>query len=155
LQFVQKDLIIILDSCSPKVYNIAYQTKIEFEKRAIVNKYITLSVVLVLIFALSACGETNGESSAVDGVLTIEQIKDNPYSFLGDVIITGIVDYGGTHNFILRDEARTFELPIDYRGNQALPQAGDEITIEGSLVDNCCGEGILLRAMQYELAGER
>jgi len=126
---------------------------------------------LALVFVLSGCidnsavqAETNPNSnstqtasntennSAIDA-LTVVQIEVNPRLFLGEVTLIGVVGSVGAREFLLFNDDNTFEISIDYRGNQAFPQVGDEVIITGQLIENrpCCGGGFTIIATRFDL----
>jgi len=111
-------------------------------------------ICLVLVLALAACSGGNGGHAEVSGgeAFNIEQIQDAPQSFLGEIALTGIVGSVGSREFTLQNEAATFEITVDYRGSQALPRAGDAVTVEGRLTENrpCCGPGFTLMSTRFE-----
>ena len=117
---------------------------------------IVTCAALVLIFALSACGDNNvarGENNPDNGAFYIEQIQDDPHSYLGEITLVGIVGSVSSREFTLETETGTFEVAVDYRGNQALPQIGDMLMVEGRLTENrpCCGPGFTLISTRFEL----
>ncbi|MCL1884667.1 MAG: hypothetical protein FWF81_13065 [Defluviitaleaceae bacterium] len=106
--------------------------------------------LLVFILFLSACADTD---AAGGEVFTIEQIQGNPREHLGEISLTGIVGSVNSHDFVLQNGANTFEVTIDYRGNQAFPQVGDTVTVEGRFIENppCCGGGFSITSTRFEL----
>lgn len=125
-------------------------------KKAKIN--ITVCIGLVLMFVLSACGNNGlivqGENNPDGGSFTIEQIQNNPRDYLGEITLTGIVSSVNSREFVLQNETDTFEITIDYRGNQAFPQVGDVVTVEGQLIENrpCCGGGFSVNSTRFTLA---
>jgi len=114
--------------------------------------------IIVLILALAACGGSavvQGVNNPDGGAFTIEEIQDNPTYYVGTITLTGIVGSSDTQDFSLRNETGFFQVLVDYRGSQALPQLGDMIIIEGVLRENrpCCGPGFTLTATQFEAVG--
>jgi len=121
------------------------------------KKSIFVCITMLLLFVLSACG---GNGDAVQegnythgGTFTIEEIQDNPANYVGTITLIGIVGDSGTQDFVLQNEDRTFEILVDYRGSQAIPQLGDRIIVEGTLRENrpCCGPGFTITSTQFEL----
>jgi len=122
-----------------------------------VKRSIAVCIALAIVFALSACG---GDRSVAQGAnnpngstFTIEEIQDNPAYYVGTITLIGIVGSSSTQDFALQNEAGTFEVLVDYRGSQALPQLGDRIIVEGTLVENrpCCGLGFTITSTQFEV----
>lgn len=111
-------------------------------------RIIILCAVIVSVLALSACG--NGPAEHF-GDLSIEEIQDAPLSFLGYMSLTGTVGYVGSHEFTLINDTATFEVNVVYRGNQALPQTGDVIVVEGQFSESppCCGPGFRILSTQF------
>lgn len=128
-------------------------------------------VALTLVFVLSGCtdnsavqAETNPNSnttqtasdtennSTIDA-LTVGQIGVNPRSFLGEITLTGVVGSVDAREFFLFNDDNTFEISVDYRGNQAFPQVGDEVIITGQLIENrpCCGGGFTIITTSFDL----
>jgi len=107
-------------------------------------------IILAIILLLSACSEGNVSHT---GEFTIEQIQDDPNSFLGEITLSGIVGNSITQDFALNNGAGTFLVNVDYRGSQALPQIGDKIIAHGQLSENrpCCGPGFTLRSTRFEV----
>jgi len=98
--------------------------------------------------------EINTENTHVVVALTLEQIGDNPHSFLGEVTLTGVVGSIDAREFFLFTEDGTFEISVDYRGSQAFPQVGDEVIITGELIENrpCCGGGFTIITTRFDIA---
>jgi len=120
-----------------------------------IKKVIIPCAIFIFVFALSACAgdsATQRESGPGGETFTIEQIQENPLDYLGEISLAGMVSNVSSREFILSNEAKTFEVTVDYRGNQALPQVGDEIIIEGQLIENrpCCGGGFTLTSTRFE-----
>jgi len=115
--------------------------------KKIIALYIT---VLLLNLAFTACGADEVEYS---GTFAIEQIQDDPHTFLGAISLIGIVGDVNSQDFTLQNGTGTFIITVDYRGSQAFPQSGDEIVVQGQLSENrpCCGPGFTLRTTQFEL----
>ena len=118
---------------------------------------IVLCTALALILALSSCAGNSvqqGVNNYNNDIFDIEEIKYDPASFIGPITIIGIVADSSTQDFALQDEAGTFVVLVDYRGSQALPQAGDRIAVHGQLLENrpCCGPGLTIMSMGFEEA---
>jgi len=133
---------------------------------------IILLVALAFVFVLSGCNDnstvqaetspnssttqtaSNTESTSTVDALTLEQIEGNPRSFLGDVMLAGVVGSVDAREFFLFTEDGTFEISVDYRGSQALPQVGDEVIITGQLIENrpCCGGGFTIITTRFDIA---
>jgi len=121
------------------------------------KKIVVPCIALMFIFLLSACGEgavTQGVNNLDGGTFSMEEIQDDPASYMGVITLIGVVGDSNTQDFALQTEAETFEVLVDYRGNQALPQVGDAIVVEGELRENrpCCGPGFTIRSTQFEAA---
>jgi len=117
---------------------------------------IFLSALLVLAFALSACGGNGtvaqGANNPNGGAFSIEHIQSDPHAYLGEIVLTGIVGSVSARDFTLQTAAGTFEVAVDYRGSQSFPQIGDTLMVEGRLTENrpCCGPGFTLTSTQFE-----
>ncbi|MCL2396755.1 MAG: hypothetical protein FWC93_01685 [Defluviitaleaceae bacterium] len=113
---------------------------------------IVVCIALVIIFLLSACEAQQGINNAGGNVFSIEEIKDNTANYAGAITLIGVVSSSATQDFALQNEAGTFEILVDYRGNQALPQIGDIISATGQLRENrpCCGPGFTLTSTSFE-----
>jgi len=122
----------------------------------IFKKLIFVAVILIFALGLTACGDGEDSDAPYLGEFTIEEIQDDPTSFLGDVTLTGIVGESETRDFSLQNEQGTFEVLIDYLGSQALPSIGTEVTVEGTLTENrpCCGPGFTLSALRFDAVEE-
>jgi len=121
-----------------------------------IKRTTVLLAVLALVFILASCTESDSEQGANNpngGAFTLEQIQNNPRAYLGEITLVGIVGSVGSRDFVLQNDANTFEVIIDYRGSQAFPQVGDKISVEGSLIENrpCCGGGFTLTSTNFEL----
>jgi len=117
------------------------------------KKIIASCIVLVLVFALSACGDSTQGANNPDGsTFTIEEIREDPASYIGTITLIGVVGDSSTQDFALQNEDGTFEVLVDYRGSHALPQLGDKVVVEGQLGANrrCCGPGFTIRSTQFE-----
>jgi len=104
--------------------------------------------MLLIVVTFTGC---NGDDSAVQDYLTPSQMMPDPMSFSGDVSIRGTVGDYGRFNFSLYDDAGEFEIPIDYRGSQALPAMGTVIIATGQMnYRSCCGPHLI--ATRFEVA---
>jgi len=114
-------------------------------------------ICIALILALSACGgngsATQGENNPDGGTFVIEQIQDNPRAYLGEITLAGIVGDANSREFVLQNDANTFEVTVDFRGNQAFPQVGNKVIVDGQLIENspCCGGGFSIISTRFEL----
>ena len=119
----------------------------------LLKKFIGAFAIMSFSFGLTACG---GDDVAQVGAFTVEEIQDDPASFVGEVTLTGIVGTAETRDFSLQNESGTFEVGVAYSGNQALPELGEEIVVEGTLTENrpCCGPGFTINITSFELIGE-
>jgi len=121
---------------------------------------IVACIVLAIAFALSACGGdrpvAQGANNPNGDTFTIEDIQDSPAYYVGTITLIGIVGSSDTQDFALQNESGTFEVLVDYRGSQALPQLGDKIIAEGTLRENrpCCGPGFTLTTTRFEVVNE-
>jgi len=116
---------------------------------------IVICITLVIIFTLSACGNgtvTQGVSNTGNDSFTVDAIQDSPADYVGNITLIGIVGNSNTQDFALQNESGTFEVLVDYRGSQALPQMGEKISVEGQLRENrpCCGPGFTLTSTRFE-----
>ena len=120
-----------------------------------VKKIIVLCAAFVFIPTFFACAgaPTQGANNPDGGTFDIEEIQDEPASYVGTITLSGIVTNSDTQDFALQNETGTFEVLVDYNGSQALPQVGDRITVYGQLAENrpCCGPGFTLRSTEFEL----
>ena len=118
-----------------------------------VKNFILLCVAFVFIAALSACaGEAQGANNPDGSRFAIEDIQDNPASYVGAITLVGIVADSAAQGFVLQSETGSFEVFVEYRGSQALPQNGDRVAVEGQLTENrpCCGPGFTLSSTRFE-----
>jgi len=121
-------------------------------------KNITITCILfALLLGLSACRGTGtivqGISNPDGSTFTISEIQEDPASYTGIITLIGIVGDASTRDFALQNEDGTFEVFVDYRGSQALPQLGEKITVTGTLGENrpCCGPGFTITSTQFEV----
>jgi len=120
------------------------------------KRSIIACIALVILLTLSACGgdrpAAQGASNPNGDTFTVENIQDNPAYYVGTITLVGIVSNSSTQDFALQNEAGTFEVLVDYRGSQALPQIGDIISVEGTLRENrpCCGPGFTITSTRFE-----
>jgi len=96
------------------------------------------------------------DAAKSDDFTSLEDVLNNPDYFTqnqqGELTLVGFVSNIGSQFFYIQNADGTAELMIDFRGNQAFPQEGDEITVKGELMQNCCNPSIyMLRAMRFEL----
>jgi len=108
--------------------------------------------MLLTVFAVTACGDN------IDRSLTysIDALVEDPESFLGEIIIEGIVIESDTRAFALISDAGDFYIRVDFRGSQPLPQLGRRVVVAGQLTENrpCCGPGFTITTTSYELLEE-
>ena len=119
------------------------------------KKIIALCILLALASIISACaGNTPDANNPDRSALAIEEIQYDPASHIGAITLIGIAGPSPRQNFALQNESGTFEVHVDYRGSQALPQIGDKISVEGQLTRNrpCCGPGFTLTSTRFEKA---
>jgi len=116
------------------------------------KQIITVILLLLTILLVAACSnEETSSTPTIDNntdtlpdTLTPAQMQHDPMSFTGQITVTGIVNYNGRFNFAVFTEGEDFELAIDYRGNQALPDVGTTIAVTGEMnYRPCCGPHIL------------
>ena len=121
--------------------------------KIILKKFIIAAAIFAVSLGLTACG---GDDATHVGAFTLEEIQDDPASFVGEVTLTGIVGTAETRDFSIQNESGTFEVGVDYNGNQALPQLGEEVVVEGTLTENrpCCGPGFTISITSFDLVGE-
>lgn len=123
------------------------------------KKIVILLITLTLALALVACGNdtaqentsaaASDDTAASSDTLTPDQMRHDPMSFTGEISVEGIVGAHDRFSFSLSSDADDFALPIDYRGDQALPQAGSVIVVTGEMGLNCCG--LHLRSTRFEV----
>jgi len=107
------------------------------------KKFMTLLTIFVLALILVAC-ESEDLEEHTDTVLTTTQMQDDPMSFTGQISVEGVVGNQGRFNFSISDGEGTFELAVDYRGNQSLPTLGTVIVVTGQMnYRSCCGPHIV------------
>ena len=116
---------------------------------------ILIAISLLAVTFITACGNATTENNAQEAntseeaddfpnALTPAQMQHDPMSFTGQISVEGTVNHNGRFNFAVFTEGETFELAIDYRGNQALPNAGTTIVVTGEMnYRPCCGPHIL------------
>ena len=119
------------------------------------KRNIAVCIALVSVLVLSACGDgtvAQGINNPYGGTFAIEEIQDSPAYYVGTITLIGIVSDSATQDFALQNGTGAFEVLVDYRGNQALPQLGDKIIAEGNLRENrpCCGPGFTLTSIRFE-----
>ena len=118
------------------------------------RKIFILLILIMGIFIIASCGadaaQPDADDSASESVpLTLDQMQHDPLSFTGSISVTGIVGNYGRYNFSLYSDGVDFELPIDYRGNQALPALGTVITATGRMnYRRCCGPHLVATSFQ-------
>jgi len=145
----------------------------------VLKKFIIIAVVFTFSLGLAACdGENTTDANELmsediqddvadadehtnedvqdaapdaDG-LTIADIQDDPASFLGEITLIGIVGTSETRDFSLQNELGTFEVFVDYNGNQTLPELGSVVMVEGTLTENrpCCGPGFTISTIRFD-----
>jgi len=82
---------------------------------------------LLILFAsaLIVVGCSSEEvQDSTNTVPTPAKMQHDPMSFSGQISVEGIVSNYGRFNFSLSSEDVDLALPVDYRGNQALPGIG-------------------------------
>jgi ABC-type oligopeptide transport system substrate-binding subunit len=122
------------------------------------KRSVVACIVLISVFALFACGgngsATQGENNQYDSsTFSIEEIQDNPSYYVGRITLIGVTGNSATQDFALQNEAGTFEVLVDYRGSQALPEIGNKVSVEGQFRENrpCCGPGFTITSTQFEV----
>jgi len=115
------------------------------------KKLMLLLIVCMLTMSLTACSSDDTDDYDTNSVLNTTQMQDDPMSFTGQISVEGIVGNYGRFNFSISDGEGIFELAIDYRGNQQLPELGTNIIVTGQMnYRRCCGPHII--ATQFEAA---
>ena len=118
---------------------------------------IAVCIAFVLTFTLSACvgNRSQGTNNPYGDTFTIDEIQGNPAYYVGEITLIGVVGESVTQDFALQNETGNFEVFVDYRGSQALPQLGDIISASGELRENrpCCGPGYTLTSARFEAVG--
>ena len=123
--------------------NIAEQTGSEPDSNATEN-------------SAEAVGDADAAGDGPDpGYTSLQEVLDNPNHFVENSLnltIAAVVSGVESQFFYIEDENGTNELMIDYRGNQAMPQTGDEGVVNGQLTQNCCNPSLyMLRVTQFEI----
>ena len=120
------------------------------------KKCIVACAVFATLFVLSACGGdravVQGKNNPDGGTFVVDDIQGSPAYYVGTITLIGIVGNSSTQDFSLQNKAGTFEVLVDYRGSQVLPQVGTEIVATGVLRENrpCCGPGFTLTSTSFE-----
>jgi len=139
---------------------------------------IIMSLLFIISFTLLACADNTAEQrgSESDSIATansagavgdldatgdgsgytlLQEVLENPDYFVENnlnITIAAFVSGVESQFFYIEDENGTNELMIDYRGNQAMPQTGDEVVVNGQLMQNCCNPSLyMLRVTQFEI----
>jgi hypothetical protein len=102
-------------------------------------------------------GEAEEAVDRYNGALTLDVIAEDAASYVGGRRrIVGYVAESATMPFALENASGTFLIQVDYRGNEALPELGEKIIIEGQFVENrpCCGGGFTLMTFAFTLVEE-
>ena len=110
------------------------------------KKVIVLLMLFVIATIVAACGSAADQGTPGDSsnTLTLAQMQHDPMSFTGQISVEGIVGNYGRFNFSLSGENVDFELAIDYRGNQSLPEIGTVIVATGRMnYRSCCGPHLI------------
>ena len=107
------------------------------------KKIFILLTLLLSIFVIASCGAEavqTGTDDSTSAPLTLDQLQHDPMSFTGSISVMGVVGDYGRYNFSLSSSDADFELAIDYRGSQALPEIGTVIIATGRMnYRRCCG----------------
>ena len=121
------------------------------------KKFIILAAFIVFALVLAACGTpASQEYTAIaespedtpNDALTPAQMQHDPMSFSGQISVIGYVGGYGRFNFSLSYDS-AFELPIDYRGTQAMPGAGTKIMATGRMnYRRCCGPHLIATSFE-------
>jgi len=123
-------------------------------KRITILCIILLCLVPVLAFAVYGGnrGIVQGRNNPDGGIFYVEEIGHSPADYVGVITLIGIVGDSVTQDFSLQNEDGTFQVLVDYRGSQALPQLGSEVIVHGQLRVNrpCCGPGYTLTSTRFE-----
>jgi len=123
--------------------------------RSKIKKVFCCITVLALSLVLFACGGSEDETRDV-GAITMDEIQENPEDFLGEVSLTGRVGNIGSLGFTLVNEAENVHIIVEYRGSEALPDVGEMVTVDGTLLmaRSCCDEAFMLSSTHFERHGE-
>jgi len=116
------------------------------------KRIIALLMLFATILIIAGCSSEEVQDNT-NTVLTPAQMQHDPMSFEGQISVEGIVGNYGRFNFSLSSEDVDLELPIDYRGNQALPGIGTVILATGQMnYRSCCGPHLI--ATRFEVVEE-
>ncbi|MCL2187545.1 MAG: hypothetical protein FWC16_10580 [Defluviitaleaceae bacterium] len=112
------------------------------------KKILALLTLALLALVLTACG---AEETPREGVFDLEEVMENPQAFLGDISIAGVAGVSVGNEFMLLTNDGTIGINVDFRGNQAMPEAGIRIVVIGNLRAQrpCCGDGHYIVSFLY------
>ena len=122
--------------------------------------FVMLCVVFALMAILTACAgeaEQTVDNPANDAFVSIEYVQNEPAAHIGRITLMGVVANSDIEAFALQNEAGTFEVLVNFRGSQELPQGGDIIAVEGLLTQrqnrSCCepGYSFTMNSTRFEL----
>ena len=113
------------------------------------KKSIVLLMLFVSVLVFVACGSAAQEDALYP--ITPGQMQHDPMSFTGQIEVMGTVGSYGRFNFSLSSDDGDFELAVDYRGRQAIPEIGSTIIVTGRMnYRSCCGPHLI--ATRFEEA---
>ena len=115
------------------------------------RRLVVLLVLFVCVLIVAACGRAQEQDDTGDSNYPITpcQMQHDPMSFTGRIAVMGTVGSYGRFNFSLSSEDGDFELAIDYRGNQALPEVGTVIIAIGRMhYRSCCGPHLIATSFE-------
>jgi len=101
--------------------------------------------------------ENETEVEVNHGGTSIDEVLSNADYFVqsqNDITFVGYVSDVSSQFFYIQNEGESAVMKIDFRGNQVFPQVGDEISIIGQLIQDCCDPSLfMLRAIRFEIVG--
>ena len=117
------------------------------------KRILFLLVLLVGALIIAACGsaavEYTANANTSSAPLTVDEMQHDPMSFTNQISVIGTVGNYGRFNFSLSGENGDFELAIDYRGNQAIPEMGTTIIANGRMnYRPCCGPHLIVTSFE-------
>ena len=111
------------------------------------KKIFLLLMLFVSVLVITACGSTTSHENDIGDSsypITPGQMQHDPMSFTGRIYVMGTVGSYGRFNFSISSDNGDFELAIDYRGSQTLPEIGTTIIATGRMnYRRCCGPHLI------------
>ena len=117
---------------------------------------------LIALTILALCVACTGKNSDNTRVLSINDIKSDPLSFTGEITISGVASAfseNDTTFFAIMDTAElmacknlycgAFALPVQYTGDNPLPDLADVVDMNGSFVQT--ENGIYFSVREFEV----